>query len=329
MKKGQVEVVVALRGLAALAVAVFHIVNAPVGFMTDEVIRSITVRGASGVQLFFIISGLVIPLSLIRGNYHFSKLGRFMLKRTIRIEPTYLVIIALSFAFVAFREALLNDGGIDYPSAVQVLQNVTYLVPFLDGEWINPVFWTLGVELQYYLLIAGVWSIAKRIPANFGLGLLALSAWLGYEHTGHDFITHWLAYFNLGILLALHFESKIKTKQLVFFGVSNLVIIWLSQGVYYTALGTLGFSSIYFFPHLKGGRVLSFLGRQSYSLYLIHGMVGCSTVNVAMRFLDYSNPIIQLAIVLAALLVSVASAEVLSRAVERPTMRKSKSIALH
>jgi peptidoglycan/LPS O-acetylase OafA/YrhL len=183
--------------------------------------------------------------------------------------------------------------------------------------------------LQYYLLIAGVWTLAKRIPPNLGLGLLALSAWLGYEHTGHDFITHWLAYFNLGILLALHFESKIKTHQLPFFAVANLAIIWLFQGAYYTLLGTLGFSSIYFFPHLKGGRVLSFLGRQSYSLYLIHGMVGCSTVNIAMRFLDYSNPFIQLRIVLVALLVSVISAEVLYRAVERPTMRKSKSIALH
>ena len=327
--KKQVEVVVALRGLAALAVAVLHIVNAPVGFMTNEVIRSITFRGASGVQLFFIISGFVIPLSLIRGSYHFSRLGKFMLKRTIRIEPTYLVVIALSFAFVAFREALLSKGEIDYPSAVQVLQNVTYLVPFVDGEWINPVFWTLGVELQYYLLIACVWTLAKRIPPNLGLGLLVLSAWLGCEYTRHDFITYWLAYFNLGILLALHFESKIKTQQLIFFGVTNLVIIWLFNGVYFTALGTLGCSSIYFFPHLKGGRLLSFLGRQSYSLYLIHVMVGCSTVNVAMRFLDHSNPLIQLVIVLTALLVSVISAEILYRMVERPTMHKSKSITFH
>lgn len=328
MKNGQINIVVALRGLAALAVAVFHIVNAPIGFMTDESIRSITVRGASGVQLFFIISGLVIPLSLMRGNYHFSKLGRFMLKRTIRIEPTYLVVIALSFAFVAFREALLNDGG-DYPSALQVLQNVTYLVPFVDGEWINPVFWTLGVELQYYLLIALVWSFAERIPSNLGLGLLVMCAWLGREYTGNQIITHWLAYFNLGILLALRFESKIKAHQLVLFGAANLLVIWLFQGGYYTALGAFGFCTIYFFPHLKGGRVLSFLGHQSYSLYLIHGIMGCSTVNIAMRYLDYSNPFIQLAIVFAALVISVISAEVLYRVVEQPTMRKSKSITLH
>ena len=67
--------------------------------------------------MFFIISGLVIPLSLIRTNFQINRLGRFMLKRTIRIEPTYLAMIALSMGFIALREFLLQDGGIAFPSA--------------------------------------------------------------------------------------------------------------------------------------------------------------------------------------------------------------------
>ncbi len=112
-----IRVVVALRGVAALTVALFHIVCAPMGFMEDLAIRSLFLKGASGVQMFFIISGLVIPLSLIRTNFQINRLGRFMLKRTIRIEPTYLAMIALSMGFIALREFLLQDGGIAFPSA--------------------------------------------------------------------------------------------------------------------------------------------------------------------------------------------------------------------
>ena len=46
--KGQIPVIGALRGVAALAVALFHIINSPTGFETNEAVRRVVVNGAHG-----------------------------------------------------------------------------------------------------------------------------------------------------------------------------------------------------------------------------------------------------------------------------------------
>lgn len=324
-----IRIVVALRGLAALAVAVFHIVNAPIDFVKDTDVRSFFVKGTSGVQMFFIISGLVIPLSLIRMKFKISRFGRFMLKRTIRIEPTYLAVITFSFVFVGVRQFLLNDGGLLFPSMLDVFLNITYLVPFFEADWINPVFWTLGVELQYYLLIALMWPLAKKLNHPVWVFLLPVLGLLGSNYTGGDFMTHWLQFFNIGIILALHLTNRIGNK---IFWVAELIClgcILLHWNLFYASLAACTLGAIVLFPQKSGGKILQFIGEQSYSLYLIHGFVGCTTVNLAMRFLILNHVWQKIAVVIIALLVSLAAAQVLYLLVEQPTMKKSKRINLH
>lgn len=324
-----IRVVVALRGVAAMAVALFHIVCAPTGFMEDPAIRSLFVKGASGVQMFFIISGLVIPLSLIRTNFEINRLGRFMLKRTIRIEPAYLAMIALSMGFIALREFLLQDGGIVFPTARDLFMNVTYLVPFFDAEWINEVFWTLGVELQYYLLIAMVWPLARKLSHPNWLLLLPLLGLLGREFTSSEFITHWVQFFNIGIVLALYLTQRINRKAFWTVEVLCLGCILWDWNLFYASLATLTLATIYIFPQKSGGRVFQFIGAQSYSLYLIHGITGCTTVNLAMRFFPMDHDWQKVVVVLLAVGVSVISAQFLYLLVERPTMIRSKRITLN
>jgi len=324
-----IRVVVALRGVAALTVALFHIVCAPMGFMEDLAIRSLFLKGASGVQMFFIISGLVIPLSLIRTNFQINRLGRFMLKRTIRIEPTYLAMIALSMGFIALREFLLQDGGTAFPSARDFFLNVTYLVPFFDAEWINAVFWTLGVELQYYLLIAMVWPLANKLSHPIWLLLLPLLGVLGREYTTNEFITHWVQFFNIGIVLALYLTHRINRKVFLVVEVICLGCVFYGWDLFYASLATATLAVIYIFPQKTGGRVFQFIGKQSYSLYLIHGLTGCTTVNLAMRFIPMDHGWQKVVVVLLAVVVSLISAQLLFLLVERPTMNRSKRINLN
>ena len=323
----QINVVIALRGLAALSVALFHIVNAPMGFVEDETVRSIFVRGASGVQVFFIISGLVIPLSLIKSNFQFKLLGRFMLKRTIRIEPTYLAMIALSMAFIAFREVVLNDGGLAFPSLLTLFYNVTYMVPFVGGEWINAVFWTLGVELQYYLLIALIWPLAKSLDARTVL-LLPVLGVLGNEIIDGAFVLHWLHFFNVGIILALFRCNKLSTRLFWLAQFATIIGIYWNFSLFYATLASLTLAVVFLFPDRSGGSFLQFLGKQSYSLYLIHGLVGCSAINILMRFVEFSAPWEYFVAVLLALGLSIVAAQLMFWCIERPTMRWSKGIDL-
>ena len=76
-----------LRGLAALAVCLFHFTD---GFLQPENrLRIVNHYGYLGVDAFFVISGFVIPYSFSVKNYHIKQYWSFFKKRFVRIEPAY------------------------------------------------------------------------------------------------------------------------------------------------------------------------------------------------------------------------------------------------
>src|SRR5947209_2252350 len=90
----RVEVVDGLRGLASLAVCWYHLVYANHAFagggLVAAVLRDSARNAWVGVEVFFVISGFVIPLALYRSGYTPRRFGTFMLKRIIRLDPPYL-----------------------------------------------------------------------------------------------------------------------------------------------------------------------------------------------------------------------------------------------
>ena len=150
MKKesNQILVINSLRGLAALAVCFYHFVCTTTGFINNETILEIFNFGKKGVQVFFIISGIVIPLSMLKSGYKIKLLGKYLLKRFIRIEPPYLVAVVLGILYLYARNFIPSSTTIDLtPSFRDIMLHIGYLVPFIeDATWINPVFWTLSIE---------------------------------------------------------------------------------------------------------------------------------------------------------------------------------------
>ena len=62
-----------LRGWAALSVCLFHYVCTTTGYIETKLITDLFNFGAKGVQVFFIISGMVIPLSMINLKYSYAR----------------------------------------------------------------------------------------------------------------------------------------------------------------------------------------------------------------------------------------------------------------
>ena len=86
----RVEILEPLRGLAALAVAWFHFTNAT-GLLPEGWLRASGRYGWLGVEVFFVISGFIIPYSLFNAGYRFPRhAGRFILKRIVRLDPPYI-----------------------------------------------------------------------------------------------------------------------------------------------------------------------------------------------------------------------------------------------
>src|SRR6185295_1906083 len=99
-----------LRGLASLAVCWFHLtrfrynVPDPRGY---ALVCQTGAYGWLGVEVFFVISGFVIPYSLYRARYRVKNYRTFILKRVIRLDPPYLVSIAVILA-LAYALALYS-----------------------------------------------------------------------------------------------------------------------------------------------------------------------------------------------------------------------------
>ena len=160
------ETVDALRGLAALSVCFFHFTNGT-HFRATSYLAPIGAYGWLGVEVFFVISGFIVPYAMLRAGYTLSAWPTFMVKRLIRLEPPYLVSIAIVMLLgIASTMAPGFQGPpIDWTPA-QIAGHLGYLNTFLGLPWLNPVYWSLAIEFQFYVLIGLVMPALRRGAAR-------------------------------------------------------------------------------------------------------------------------------------------------------------------
>lgn len=309
------EIIDALRGLAALAVAWFHFSgNFPGSF------------GRRGVEVFFVISGFVIPYSLARGGYRLRKdFPTFLLKRILRLDPPYITTVGLTVA-LWYASALTPGFAGEWPkiSAPQLLSHLGYLNAFLGYPWLSPVFWTLAIEFQYYLLMAIAFPIfTSRIKGVRLLALLLLTASAASVLDQRDIFFHHGGLFALGILT---FQKHIGLWPLRSF----LAILAVIAALTACTLGPLiagvgaGTAILVGFGRVTRWRPLALLAALSYSFYLLHVPIGGRVINLGKRF-AFGMPA-QLAVILAAFAISFLAAYVMFRLVEQPAQRWSSSL---
>ena len=171
------EFIDSLRGLSCLLVVYMHaahLTNLPEMPLPEALwLRwSITFidPGKVGVLIFFVISGYVVPRSLQRPQP--LVLRRFVINRTFRILPAFwasIGIAVLVMAALADREA----------SMAAILGNAVLAPQLFSAGWILDVYWSLQVELVFYVLCLFL-ALAGQInrpllPAHLSAGLLLLA----------------------------------------------------------------------------------------------------------------------------------------------------------
>jgi peptidoglycan/LPS O-acetylase OafA/YrhL len=318
-----------LRGLAALMVAVYHFfwftgIDGML-FRNDETIKSIASFGASGVYLFFVISGFVIPWSMYHANYGLPKFFRFMGKRLLRLEPPYLVSIALILAFELFKSKVFwgSEWSLNVP---QLLLHAGYLIPFTGGkyEWINIIYWTLAIEFTYYLVLSFLFPLLNhnnRI-ARYSVLLLFLAGPLFFADKA--FLPIFTPIFLLGFLLFQHLTNRMGRWEMLGWAVATFAVIAFYHKPDVVVASAIGFFGIWLLR--SDTRIGNGLGAISYSLYLLHGLTGnsyllfCSSSNqsLLLKFVDVG----------VALLFSLVSAYIFWYVVERTSKKWSQKIKL-
>ena len=169
----------ALRGICAILVVVDHII--PIRWLGARIWPSRPLFyldiGRIGVVAFFLISGYVIPFSIPKGG---QRVKTFWIARFFRLWPAYWVAILLT----------LLIGSSEIPLQVtNVALNFTMLQKFFGVQDMVGVFWTLQIELIFYLLItimvavniAGTekyYRLGFHAMVGCSLAMSALRAWL-------------------------------------------------------------------------------------------------------------------------------------------------------
>ncbi len=316
-----------LRGIAALAVTWFHFTNGT-GFVKTNWLKASGEYGWLGVEIFFVVSGFVIPYSMYRGGYHPRQhFGRFLGKRLIRLEPPYLVSIALVIA-LGYMSALSPwfAGTSPQVSLPQVLLHLGYLSPWFGYSWLNPVYWSLGIEFQFYLLIAIVYPLlVDRRAAIRAAAIVAMVATACLVQAPL-FVFHYLGLFTLGVLSFQYYAALcpggVFVVTLIIIAAATALGMNLAIGVVggLTAL-TIAFVSVPHYAVLKGA---AFLGSISYSVYLLHTIFGTRVINLGSRF--HGGIAWEIIVLTMGMVVTVVAAIVFNRLIERPAQHLSSLI---
>lgn len=321
MRLPRSQSVQALRGLASLAVAWFHLTN-----QHTSIVFNSGSLGWLGVEAFFVISGFVIPLSLHQSAepYRARDFPRFMLRRVVRIEPPYLVSVALVVALLAVSSFVPGFNG--PPFAIdwgQLAAHVAYLVPLTDYEWLQVVYWTLAYEFVFYLFVGLCFALIDGDRKLWFGVVLAMALFVAIEAS-----PLWLL-FVIGVATYRYMTGLDGVVAAVAAcAIAALAMVWrdfaLQAGV---GLATaLAIALGYRLP-LRGwaGRLLVGLGTISYSLYLLHVPLGGRVINLGQRFVGESWGA-ELLLSLTALAVALAASCVFYFAVEKPAIAASRRI---
>ena len=292
-----------LRAVAALMVACAHIWEKflPLGRPEIESAGKSWTRyfevGITGVVIFFAISGFVI-YGTLRGPREGTG-RRFVITRFFRLFPAYWVSVIAGLIFVWWWQGWTIEPAM-------VAANFT-MVPDLFGQPpVRGLYWTLGTELVFYLSCWLIWRIGRLEDARFLAGLvIGLSlVWLsvkGAKQVGaigddasaawknlprHLGIMFWGAYFRIVYDETRGFRERVmgnrRVASLLLLTVVILAVGGSRQFRFFIHPERNWFSAYAAGPILFAiwivwlrvqNRVMAWLGRISYSIYLFHHVV--------------------------------------------------------
>lgn len=235
-------------------------------------LTSIFQEGYLGVYIFFVISGFVIPYSMHVKDYSTRHFFTFLVKRTLRIEPPYVIFVLLLFCWNFWLNYLKGWGKPIMFDWKTLFLNLTYLAPFFHSKWILVIFWTLAVEFQFYILTGLTYPIlcgSKVLRyVLFGIGLFV--GWIIPDSYQTVFDNY--SYFIIGYLTFLHYTGRINKLEFIISGTIVLIYIY-AVGIPITIpLMALTIAALYLLNFKT--QISDFFGKTSYSLYLTHAVVG-------------------------------------------------------
>lgn len=159
----------ALRGVAAFLVFIFHFYGLNAVEKVDVAGVDLTVffdSGFIGLDIFFVLSGFLI----FRSVYKHGVNKQYFARRVLRIVPIYYFSLLAVIVFMMPGILLTLDGLWD------VVSHLLFVQSFSPDTYygINPVLWSLSVEMIFYLFLPVFFIFSGRKWWKIGLGVLIM-----------------------------------------------------------------------------------------------------------------------------------------------------------
>lgn len=326
-EEGKSDLLLIVRGIAALSVVLWH-----AGGYLRPYPDWMNVPGRTAVWLFFGISGYVIAYGFVHGRYRLNAidLKDFYVNRFLRIYPIFLTLTLLGWA----TEVMRMGGS---PLSLEGIPAQLLAIQFNQNYVLNGVFWTLGIELHFYLLAPllvipllseqrsrYLWAPACLYLASILWSVYAVKK-LGWSFDGRNVVAC-IPHFLAG-MIACRMTAQVLPDNSRFWRVLAVAIIlivttnilyhlypkyfWSPLGIVLTDVAIV--LLVIAHAHWAGQRTpavaaLTMLGTLSYGLYAWHGY----WMKTVPEFVDH-------VVVLSGL--SLLSAYVTYRCIERPALR--------
>lgn len=332
-----------LRGIAALMVVLFHF-NSLLNDFSIHLFSGINFlfdQGHCGVEIFFILSGFVIAYSIRGRMISFSFFSNFCIKRSIRLDPPFWVVLCVLILLTLIGN-LFKTTPVTVPSVADIFINFFYMSDILEVPRILPVSWTLSLEIQFYLFLILVVKLTQLIDrAQLSrasltiLGLLMLASIL--QNTPYAifpavpglFLQRWYSFF-IGTSICWTMLGMVKP---IFFWINfsfvlGYALIFNNLAFETCVISLLIYSVSYAdkMHSLLKGPIFQYFGKISYSLYLIHWVVGLKIIDLSVRFfgsgLHEGYP--KYLLFAFAFLMTILAADVFYRVVEAPSLMFSR-----
>lgn len=277
-----------LRALAALIVFFTHFSD-----ITDWLDGALGGgSGAYGVMLFFLLSGFLMSFLYLDREFSKTNVKRYFLARIGRVLPLYFAIV--------FSSYFLTSNGIDTLYSITDFKSLLGHLLFLHGE---SVLWSIPPEIQFYFLFLIFWALSGSRKGYIYLAIIGfLLVWYfanfprifgSVEGVNYNFFSslRTFPYFFVGVIFGMHYKSfKVPSYLKSHWFILVLCLIplmypeftpinesdrkrmWLSYEVLFV-ISTVFFCIVYLVPNtniLLANRIGDFIGKISYSLYLLH-----------------------------------------------------------
>jgi peptidoglycan/LPS O-acetylase OafA/YrhL len=285
-----------LRAIAALTVIVGHIEL----FKTENnfPLQISVPSGHIGVVLFFVLSGFLITILLLKEKQKHStiNLKSFYLRRILRVWPLYYLVILISYLVSDF-----SPSATSLALCLSIFPNIAHVI---GAGWVSsPQIWSIGVEEQFY----AAWPFAvkngkrlliKLIVAFIFLSLLPHVTLFVLVRTypnvdllnliyGISAVTTFQCMAVGGIVGVLYenqeFRSKFQMNRWIAWVIMAFpFILWIarfksdrfSDEIYAILFGiTILIMTTVNQKFVKDTLILKYLGKVSYGLYMYHWIV--------------------------------------------------------